>query len=243
MLSGPTADVEYSTAQNASLSKFKESRLRSADVPRGCAGIGRIEVLVPRSNRTRHTVECPCVVAHAPCVSRRGPVAARIHGRTVPQGLNNLTVTVVAPGALPPRDSWAYFSCYAGIHDQPPWSNQDPRAYGSFDPRVSNCSDAREVATDRQLGVCTISPNISARSRRPNCDLTGALSRRDPPCASDVLPDAPLAEEGPSFSPDLSQHQRSGPPAPILICASNGWLVDEVNDAARKSLYLGQVQP
>jgi hypothetical protein len=33
MLSGPTADVKHSTAQNASLSKFKESGLRTADVP------------------------------------------------------------------------------------------------------------------------------------------------------------------------------------------------------------------
>jgi hypothetical protein len=35
--------------------------------------------------------------------------------RTVPQGLNSLTVTVIAPGVLPPRDSWAYFSCYPGL--------------------------------------------------------------------------------------------------------------------------------
>jgi hypothetical protein len=41
---------------------------------------------VPRSNRTRHTAECPRVVAHARCVSRHGPVAARTHGRAVAQG-------------------------------------------------------------------------------------------------------------------------------------------------------------
>ena len=70
MLSGPTADVEHPTSQNAPLGKFQETRLRSADVPGGCAGIGRIEVLVPPASRARHILECPRVVAHARCVSR-----------------------------------------------------------------------------------------------------------------------------------------------------------------------------
>jgi hypothetical protein len=103
MLSGPTAYVQHSTAQNASLSKFKESRLRSADVPRGCAGIGRIEVLVPRSNGTRHTIEGLPVVAHARCVSRYGGWQLASISIPFPKGLNDPTVTVVAAGVSPRR--------------------------------------------------------------------------------------------------------------------------------------------
>jgi hypothetical protein len=46
--------------------------------------------------------------------------------------------------------------------------------------------------TYRRLGVRTRSPNRRPRSRLPECDLIGVLSRRGPPCASGVLPGDPL---------------------------------------------------
>ena len=102
MLSGPTADVEDSTAQNASLGKFKESGLRSADVPRGGAGIGRIEVPVPTLPRTRHTVRVlPYRRSCTLCITA-WPVAAGTPPPVRPPGRNDLIAAVDPSGVLPP---------------------------------------------------------------------------------------------------------------------------------------------
>src|ERR1019366_8904297 len=60
------------------------------------------------------------------------------------------------------------------------------------DARLSDAIERPSVGM-RHGPAPRISPNICVRSRYPECDLTGVLSRHHPPCASGVLPSYAVA--------------------------------------------------